>query len=331
MPLTTETEYKIDFLGKSAIPAEPPVAWGKAETLSLVPMQEALDPAELGVTWEKTRTELLGLGSLSNSEKLRVFGDLVKLLRAGKVTAMELRELLGRDAIRLGSLSPLFQSVVGALATAGGPENFAALRAIYADPDCPVSGKGSVQAALTTTEAPIDAPTRDFLAEAMRVEQNRELANGAAYALGSALQRAPDDASSRSAIADIHSAWAAAGGNVPAQLSLLDVMGNSGRLEFLPSIRGAMDTRNDPSVQAKAVFSLRYVDSMEANALLAAQLANPNPPLREAAIEAVRMGTWRESYRPALETCASSDPVEKLRTACGAALVQSSGKLANTH
>ncbi len=331
MPLTTEAVYTIQYKGQGKIPALADREWSGNEGLALTQLQQGIDPAEFGVTWENTKTELLGLSKLTSSERLRVFGDLVKLLRAGKISPAELRGLLSKENIRLGADSPLFQSIVGALATAGGKEAFAMLRAIYNDPDSPISGKGSVEAALTTTEAPIDAPTRDFLAERMRAEQNRDLALGAAFALGASLQNSANDSSTQSAIADIHEAWKAAKGNLAQQIALLDVMGNSGRSEFMPEIRSALEADQEINLQAKAIFSLRYFSTTEAMILLTPKLINPNPVLREAAVEAVRQGTWRENYRSGLETCVNSDPVEKLRASCRAALVQASGSLAGTN
>lgn len=325
MPLTTESTYTIEFKGMAEIPEQlNSIQWQKTDSLALTPMKEKLDPAELGVTWEKTKGELAAIHSYSSSERLRIFGDLVKLLRAGKISAADLKNLLSRDQLRLGSNSPIFQAIVGTLATVGGKESFAALRAIYTDPECPVSGKGSIQAGLTTTEAPIDSATRDFLAEQARETENRSLAEGAAYALGSSLQNSSNDSSTQNAIQDLHAAWRAAAGNLTAQLSLLDAMGNSGRAEFLPEIRSSMDTRNDPYLQAKAIFSLRYINTGEANGLLGPQLQNPTPTLREAAIEALRQGTWREEFRATLETCAANDPVQKLRSSCQAALQRGS-------
>lgn len=330
MPLTTESTYGMELESLSPIPSGSERGeWSQAETLALVPGdRDALDPEDLGIHWERNREELLSVVSFTPRERLRVFGDTVRLLRSGKVTAREIRALLSREIIRLGASSPLFQTVVGALATAGGTEALSVLREIYSDEECPESGKGAVLAALTTTEAPIDEVTRDFLADLMKAEQNRDLADGAAFALGSSLQAAGSEASVAAAIRDIHSAWNGAQGNVAAQLALLDVMGNSGRAEFLPQIRSAMASGNDEAVQAKAIFSLRFFEGGEATTLLSSQLGNPTPALREAAIEAARIGPWRESLRAPLKECSQAEPLERLRASCRSALLRGEGRLA---
>src|SRR6185503_11910265 len=100
-----------------------------------------------------------------------------------------------------------------------------------------VPGKGTILAALTTTQAQLSPSTRDFLLGETEGQNDVDLANGAAWALGSSLQGSPNDSNAQRSIASLQDAWGTAlNATHPEseELVLLDAMGNSGRNEFLP-------------------------------------------------------------------------------------------------
>jgi hypothetical protein len=98
---------------------------------------------------------------------------------------------------------------------------------------------------------------------------------------------------------------------------MLDVMGNSGRPEFLPSLEGVIQNGADPvEVRARAVYALRFVNAAAASRDLLASLASPETALREAAAGAIAAGSWSESYRAPLEACAASEPVGRIQESC---------------
>jgi hypothetical protein len=243
---------------------------------------------------------------------------LVKLLRIGGAKASDLLAVLrSGNEISAGAQSAVFQQVVGALATEGGADSQAALLELYRDPSSPVSGKGSILGALTTTQAPLDPPTRSFLEAQMEGERNKDLAEGAAFALGSALEKSPNDAETAEAVERILAAW---NGSQSAsdRLTLLDVMGNSGRVEFLPAISSVLPAGNSANIRAKAAFSLRFIKTESARSLLGASLADPETAVRTGAARGIDVAPWSEAFRDPVYACSASDPDAEVRRICAA-------------
>jgi hypothetical protein len=188
---------------------------------------------------------------------------------------------------------------------------------IYNDPNCPVDGKGSILSAFTTTQAPIDPQIRDTLLQISQNESNQSLAQGAAFALGSALQSAGPGESTDRAIAAIQ--LAGQNSNLD-QRTLLDVMGNSGRSEFLPEVAEVIQSDADPALRSKAVYSLRFMNNPQASALLSQSLSDPDPGVRLAAANAIQIAPWSPTYVTPLSKCSSGETVSAVQTACQTAL-----------
>lgn len=333
--ISSDGSYRLEFVRSVAVPMATKVEEFEApESLLLDVSRDKWNghPDYAAVSWESVRHGLLDLDSLKPAGQLKVFGDLVKILKAKPEKLGSVLDLLHEyDEIKNGARSALFRAVVGALASVGTPEAQAAVIGVYRDPSCPVSGKGTILAALTTTQALATTETRDFLLDAMRTEVNHDLALGAGFALGSALQQAAasgvaadlagaDDVSRRQALQAVRDAWAIqqASSSVSTgdRLALLDVMGNSGRSEFLPDLKSVLASEADPIVRAKAVFALRAIATEDARELLVKSLADPAVQIREAAAAAIAQGSWNEVFRSAVSACASSDSVTRVQAAC---------------
>lgn len=263
--------------------------------------------------------ELLQLDGMPASERLRVFGDLAALMRSHPDAVAESLSLLrSQGAIALGAGSKLFQTIVGALATAGTPQAQAALITIYQDDSCPTSGKGSILSAMTTTQASLVAPTRDFLAGEVQNDSNPDLSHGAAYALGASLQK--NSGTDPATVALLSASWSQA--STPSdQAAALSAMGNSGKNDYFSVIsQEVQNSSADASFRATAVFALRFMSGDASTQLLAASLNDSSPLVRQASLNAMGSAQWSEGFRAPLQSCASTETVPSIQNGCQALL-----------
>lgn len=314
--LFSRTTYRLRLIAVEKIGMVKNIQFTKAEDMSL--QREALMLAEhpdyAGLNWQAVLAQLRELEKMSANEQLSVFGDLVRLLKKDPALLKKLLAELPEADLRAGADSALFKTVIGALATLGSPEAQAALRSIFDDPNCPVSGKGSILAAFTTTQAPATPETRAFLAAKMGSE-DKDVAQGAAFALGAALQGSAGDSA---AVEKLRAAFRAerANNNLPGQLAMLDSMGNSGRAEYVPDLRETVASGN-AELRARALFSLRFMNNAESADLISRGLSDPETMVRESATEAIKLASWNENFRAPLESCARGEKVSRIQASCG--------------
>lgn len=321
--LTADTRYLLKFSARERSPA---FAHDLLTGLS-GPDSLALDtrkPASLEdhpdykkLRWADVLARLRNVDQLTPLQQLEAFGDVTKYLKMHPEKARELAALL-RDPtlLQAGANSALFKNLVGALATSASPEALAALREAYDNPAISVGGKGTILAALTTTQAPIDAATRDFLAQKMASERDPRFEQGAAFALGSALQN--PSGGDQAAIQQIQSSFDASAG--ASRMAMLDAMGNSGRSEFLPTLESELQSADSAAVKAKAMFALRFIKSPAAVQDLIAGLSSAEGAVREAAAAAMGAADWSESFRAPLEKCRNGDALANVQNACASTL-----------
>lgn len=317
--ITSENSYLLRFAGVWAAPGPANLAGlDHQEPLAIQPTKISLKdhPEYAKLNWAEISSRLRAIATLSSSEQLALFGDLVKMLEVDPGKVRELVALVKAEKVK-GAASPLFQQAIGALATNGSPQAQAELVAIYQDPSVPVSGKGSILSALTTTQAALDAATRHFLAQTMAGETNKDLAMGAAFALGASLEKAPDDEQAKDAIQRILAAWdSSASSSLQDRLALLDVMGNSGRLEFFPAVATAFRTGKESELRARSAFSLRFMASQPARELLANALSDGDVGVRGGAAFAIRLAAWNEIFRSPVSSCSLNELDSQIRKIC---------------
>jgi hypothetical protein len=299
------------------------------EPLTVSASTQVQDSSDLD--WATLQASIQGLDRMDSDAQLKVFGSLTRFLKAHPGTGAEMIELLrSQGVIQQGVQSALFKAVLGALISSGTPDGQSAALKVYLDPSCPVSGKGAILSALTTTQAPLTPSTQDFLASTMKSEPNKDLAQGASYALGASLQNSPDSAQKTELIESLRQTLASSSANLSDQLSALDAIGNSGQTSFLPELRALISNPDSSSVlKAKAVFALRFIRSSEASDLLAQSLSSSDYQVRQSAARAMAMANWNESFRKPLQSCASSDPLTSIQSICRSALEASDPKLAS--
>lgn len=332
--LLADSRYELRLLGRRPSPAFSQAllsSFRDAEALSLDtsrPPSMAEHPDYARLDWGDLLSKLRDVEGLSSPAQLALFGDILRFLRLHPERAADLAARL-RDPslLRAGADSALFRTLVGALATAGGPAALAALRDAYDDPHLADPGRSTLLAALTTTQAEMDAATRDFLARKMQSERDPRLSQAAAFALGSALQGGAQDAAATQAIEQLRSAWQAAkaAGSVGDQLAILDAMGNSGRAEFLSILLAASREATVVTVRARALYALRFVKDPAVPPTLIAGLAATEAPMREASAGAIELAAWTEGFRAPLERCASQEPLTRIQESCRKSLADHGG------
>lgn len=333
LSLLTESSYSIQFLslkkglGSLALSLSQNL---QIDTLSLAATGSNVKPLKPSVNWASLNDRLAHFHDFSAHDQLDIFGDLTSLLRAEPKTVSDLMGFLqSQDVIKLGAQSPLFKTIVGALITSGSPDAQAAAIQIYQDTNCPVSGKGTILSSFTTTQAPIESATRSFLTSVMLNDQNSDLAAGAGFALGASLSPTATSTTStpsvQQAVQTIQNSWkeTVTSANVSQELALLDVMGNSGNVSFLPNIESAISDSSDPSLRSKAVFALRFMNNDQASQTLTTSLSDSNSSVRLAAASAMGLANWNPTFEAPLRNCIKLDTSSQVRTACQKVLDQS--------
>lgn len=323
--ISANAEYQILLVKDQALDAQSAktaLNFNESETLAISTKPETSDNGE---DWSTLRSELLALDSKDSDTQLKAFGNLARFLKLHSDATGDLMDLLrAQGAIQLGMQSALFKAALGALITAGTPEAQAAALKIYSDPSCPVSGKGAILSAFTTTQAPLTPSTQDFLASTMKNEPNADLSQGASYALGSSIQKTSDESKKTDAIEALRERYLNSSGNLSDQLAALDAIGNSGQATYLPDLRAIIQSSDAAAIlKAKAVFALRFIQSSEATDLLSQSLASADAQVRQSAARAIAMARWSDSFRKPLQTCASKDPVSSIQSICRSTLATS--------
>ncbi|MGZ3694048.1 MAG: hypothetical protein ACXWQO_07595 [Bdellovibrionota bacterium] len=319
--LDSLTGYHLSFESRSPIPSYSEAQLAKLnqkETLSLA-QGKASDHAEYNkVNWEALVEQLKHLDRLSPNERLAAFGDLARLLRYEPGAIGKVLALLSAADIKAGADSTLFKTIVGALATSGGSEDQKALVGLYQNPDCPISGKGTILGAFTTTQAKPTSETTNFLREEMETSKSVDIRQGSSYALGAGLANGTGPSADQ-AMNSLRAQWNSAvqSGDLGSQLSLLDAIGNSGRSEFFPDLKNLVESQAVVDLRAKATFSLRFMNTTDSKSEIINQFNSANETMRESAVQAVALAPWAEQFRSPLQSCASHEAVDRIQKECG--------------
>ncbi|MCM0606249.1 MAG: HEAT repeat domain-containing protein [Xanthomonadaceae bacterium] len=253
--------------------------------------------------WEVITQKLNQIEVLNSQEQLKVFGELVKSLKAGKTRVTGLMDFLKtKNVLKQGEKSAIFKTSTGALASLGTPEAQSALIEIYNDPAVPTSGRGTILSALTTMSSPQTPETQKQLIETVKNESNPNLSLGAAYAV-SAFPTAPVV----ELIRDMkHEQLETA----------IDMIGNSGSEKFLPDLTKIITGDNPTSVRAKAVFALRSIPGVSAAQFLGQCLSDHDVQVRESAIDVILSTPWTSHYSAAINNCISQETNRYIRSQC---------------
>jgi hypothetical protein len=322
---------KILFVQRSQVAQDMSVAeFTHRLPLQLVAQQLAIEqhPEYQKIHWPTVLAKLANINELTSSEQLQLFGDLVKALKLDPSRVSELKKLiLEKKVLQAGAASPLFQGVVGALATDGGAEAQVVLQEIYDHPAVPQSGKGSILSALTTTQAPPTDETLTFLQEKAEAEQDIDLAQGALFALGSAIEKTKFP---EGEIQFLLRKWqeAIGSGNLDQQLAVMDAMGNSGRAEFFETVSSQAKNARVIALQARATFALRGMHIEGARSILIAALSAQDSTIRYAAASAMYQAPWNIAFSSPLTDCAQNETDATIRNSCREALAKNQIRVA---
>lgn len=298
--------------------------------LQLVAQQLSLaqHPEYQKIHWPTLLAKLTKIQELSASEQLELFGDLVKALKLDPTRISELRKiLLDKGVIQAGAGSPLFQALVGALATDGTAEAQATLQEIYKHPAIPQSGKGSILSAFTTTQAPPSTDTLEFLKDAAEGESDIDLAQGALFALGAAIEKTK---SAENEVQYLLRKWqeAQSSGNLDQQLAVMDAMGNSGRAEFFATVSAQAKNASVVALRARAIFALRGMNTDSARSILIAALSAEESTIRYGASSAIYQAQWNVAFLNPLASCSQNETDTTIRNSCQEALAKNQIRVA---
>ena len=325
LKISALSEMKIEFLRKEKIPGDS----SSSEALPLASLEiqhrsvsHEGHPDYENLSWSILSRELAELGHASGPDKLKLFGNLVKLLRKDPSALQDLLSMLTRDILKEGAQSDIFRTIVGTLATLGTSESMAALRNIYQDPDCSTASKSMIQSAISTTQAKVDNQTVNFLISESQQGTDPGLQRGAAYALGSSIQNTSSSSALQAGLNAVMNGWntAKAQSDLSGEITYLGAIGNSGRSELLPILNDVIQGNYSQDLQARAIFSLRFINTPAATQTLVSELSSTNANFRMAAVQALQVASWQEGYRQPLLQCSNSDSVTGIRNNCSAIL-----------
>jgi HEAT repeat protein len=325
--IQTDSKAWLNFLKKTSInPLKESdlLSYAKNESFQIsssnIPIEQ--HPEYQKIDWNALLRELRNIDALSESDKLKLFGDIVKALRLDKSRVAELLALIeDKGVLGLGADSPLYQAIIGALATNGSPESQLAIIRVYENPANILSGKGSILGALTTTQAEAIPETVDFLKEKAERENDIDLRQGALFALGAAIEKKPK---AETEIQFLIRKWneAVSANDEDQKLAVLDAMGNSGKSEFFPIVSQQAKAASETKIRSRAIFSLRGMKIEEARSLLIRETLNENSVLRFSAVSAIQQAAWGMDFASPLKVCVDSEPVRSIRDACEEVLNQ---------
>ncbi len=298
--------------------------------LQLVAQKLSLEqhPEYQKIHWPSLLAKLAKIQDLSTSGQLELFGDLVKALKLDPTRISELRKmLLDKGVIQAGAGSPLFQAIVGALATNGSADAQATLQEIYKHPAIPQSGKGSILSAFTTTQAPPSPETLDFLKDAAEGEPDIDLAQGALFALGAAIEKTK---SAENEVQYLLRKWqeAQSSGSLDQQLAVMDALGNSGRVEFFETISTQAKSASVVALRARATFALRGIDTDSSRNILIAALSSTDSTIRYGAASAIYQAPWNVAFLNPLASCSQTETDTTIRNSCQESLAKNQVRVA---
>lgn len=230
------------------------------------------------------------VGVLAPHERLRFFGEVKKALDSGRSEFIPviLKSLAGRS-----STSIEWRTGVGALAASSNPVAAQALLDLYVSGHRPSDEKLSILAAVTAGEG---APAPDWnkvIGEEVRTSSS-DIRDASLFALGSAIRK-EEDTNRRKELETMLWKEVKESNSEPAQLIVLDAIGNSGSPEYYGYVRERFASAN-PSIRAKAVAAVRFLALDLAQPILDSARADPSSVVRKAA-------EWSGKFRdPATET-----------------------------
>jgi hypothetical protein len=244
-------------------------------------------------SWTELKARLANIKSLTRPQRLALFHDLSKLLKSDPEAVLAFRKYIEAMAKEPG----LMTFGIGVLATAGTDLAQATLREWYE------GGYGvehTVLNAFSTANAELTDDTRSFLKGIVSDHTQPELAQNAAYALGSSLKHSNDDGA-RAALNSFYTGSQ----NEADKLTALDAMGNSGDDHFVPTLKIAAQSAN-PAEREKAVFGARFLAPDAAAPLLLAGYQDGTLAVQNASIRALAFQENLAPHAPLIRACATA-------------------------
>lgn len=146
--------------------------------------------------------------------------------------------------------------------------------------------KNLVLNSFTLTSSPLSGESREFLKSQMSGPTSN-LAEGAAYALGTSIQNDPESSESRNDLSHLVNALEESD-SLESKLVYLDALGNSGSPEAFATFRKYAASENE-LLREKAIQGLRFVNNEGKNELYQGALNDQSQRVRQAAQEALKV------------------------------------------
>jgi hypothetical protein len=271
--LTTISSFKIE---KTTHPNLKPPSLMSAAVLQKATLDLVANKEVIVKPWSELKARLAAISTLSKPERLKLFRDLVKLLKSDPSEVAEFKKFIEDNAGQTGFMT----FGIGVLATAGSPDAQAALRDWFA---ANPQSQHTVLNALITASVPFTDDTKTFL---NTIVANRstaaDLAQNAVFAVGSELKQG-DDPTARQTLLNYY----ASSSSESDRLNALDAMGNSGDPSFVPTLDQVIAT-GTISEQERAVYAARFMPAISAAPILLSAYNTGVAGMQTAAIRALQ-------------------------------------------
>ena len=265
------------------------------------------------ISWKMVREKLDQIGKLTGKERLDLFHELVKGLKANPERLSDFMEWAHANMSDPQKAS----MIIGLLASVGTSETQQNLVKLY---QTFVATPGQdhlahmVLNSLTMTEAKLSPETRSFLNSVLSSHDNPSMAINAAYAVGTAIQKESDYSKNINDIKKLTELTEQTSA-VNDKLIYLDAIGNSGSSAFIPVLSASI-VSNEPIVREKAVFAMRFINDERVPAMFEQSMNDTDVNVQIAVVKAIRYQQNPQAYTSLLVNCASKAKDKELKNLC---------------
>jgi HEAT repeat protein len=199
---------------------------------------------------------------------------------------------------------------VSALGGAATPDSTKALGRLTNDANAPAAVRAHAASQLAFAKGANAPDARDALAQAA-ADPSREVREASSLALGNVARELGD--SDGESVRDLVARYEHAKDDEERTM-LLEALGNSGSIEILPTVRGALTSENE-SIREAAAHALRFLPIGEADTVLSRVLGSePSTTVIVAAIDSIGFRIV-EMHARALERVVVADTAGRVRSA----------------
>ncbi len=244
----------------------------------------AVLPAEaIAAGWAK-------VARMAPQERLRFFRDTKRFLDknpGGSGDARAVVSLVVRDLRGKSTTSIEWRTGVGILAATSNPEAQGALHELYREPDRSADEKLSILAGVAAGEGIPSPAWKGTFEQQIQNDPEAAVREASVYALGSAIRK-ETDATKRAELESVLWREIRDARSEPAQLVVLDAIGNSGSGEYYLYLKEQSES-SSVRVRAKTALAVRFLAAEQARPILERAKADPSAIVRKAAVQSANV------------------------------------------